>query len=285
MILSEVLTKGNFARHSEAYLRADVAAPLAEPTSVADSTRISAICGRPTAADVSLLDATSASEDGRGPAGFLRLDETRFLDSTLASDASTATTARADDPAAAAERTGQNWVAIRDVAAAAAVADTTTDDSVISEDPAPNSAAGGGRARRESVQSSSASIWDSYRAGDDNASASEDNSAARGDAPATIVVPGGIDTGKFLEEQLRHVVNHGVGPRQVLSQRVVEDQLANHGLLLPAAAGDAAGGGDGGWGTARSGGGGRTCSGRPTTFGKVDNNNNSSKAADDDDGW
>ena len=30
-----------------------------------------------------------------------------------------------------------------------------------------------------------------------------------------LMLPAGVDTGKFLEEQLRRVTNHGVGPKKI----------------------------------------------------------------------
>jgi len=54
--------------------------------------------------------------------------------------------------------------------------------------------------------SSESSFWDEYRTSETDGNKSGNS---------TIVVPAGIDPGKYLEEQLKKVRNLGIGPKQV----------------------------------------------------------------------
>jgi len=58
------------------------------------------------------------------------------------------------------------------------------------------------------ASSSSGSTWDAYRT-------AGGSSVVADEAANTIVVPAGVDPGKFLEEQLRRVKNSGMGPKRV----------------------------------------------------------------------
>ena len=80
------------------------------------------------------------------------------------------------------------------------------------------------------MNSSVSSIWDQYRqrggAGDET-TLSVDTTEASGDDPHTIVIPAGVDPGKFLEESLRMRRNNRIGPKLVSNGYYIGDDYGS----------------------------------------------------------